>query len=113
MEQNTQNTALLVMDMQVGIVAMLPSAEGLISNLSKAIANAREKQIPVIYVVVGFRQGAPEVSLNNKSFAAGKERFAATDMAQFMTVHPDKRHGMAKLPLQNAALAHLPAVTLK
>jgi len=89
MEQNTQNTALLVMDMQVGIVAMLPSAEGLISNLSKAIANAREKQIPVIYVVVGFRQGAPEVSLNNKSFAAGKERFAATDMAQFMTVHPD------------------------
>jgi len=89
MEQNTQNTALLVMDMQVGIVAMLPGAEGLLGNLAKAIANAREKQIPVIYVVVGFRQGAPEVSLNNKSFGAGKERFAAMDMNQFMTVHPD------------------------
>lgn len=89
MEQNTQNTALLVMDMQIGILGMLPGAEGLLANLSKAIANAREKQIPVIYVVVGFRQGAPEISLNNKSFVAGKERFAAMDMTQFMTVHPD------------------------
>jgi nicotinamidase-related amidase len=84
-----QNTALLVMDMQLGILPRLPSAEALLEKLSKAIVAAREKQIPVIYVVVGFRQGAPEVSLNNKSFGAGREHFAQMDMVQFMTVHPD------------------------
>jgi nicotinamidase-related amidase len=88
MEQ-TQNTALLVMDMQLGILPRLPGAELLLVKMSKAIAAAREKQIPVIYVVVGFRQGAPEVSMNNKSFGAGKEQFAHMDMTQFMTVHPD------------------------
>jgi len=89
MEQNTQHTALLVMDMQVGILGNFPGAAALIEKVSKAIAHARENKIPVMYVVVGFRQGAPEVSLNNKSFGAGKERFAKMDMNQFMTVHPD------------------------
>ena len=88
MEQ-TQNTALLVMDMQAGIVAMLPDTATLLSNVAKAIATARDKNIPVIYVTVGFRPGAPEVSLNNKGFAASKERFATVDMNEFMTVHPD------------------------
>ena len=88
MEQ-TQNTALLVMDMQLGILGMLPGAEALLEKVGKAIAAAREKKIPVIYVVVGFRQGAPEVNINNKGFGAGRERFANADMAQFMTVHPD------------------------
>jgi len=88
MEQNTQNTALLVMDMQVGIVAMLPDAVNLLDNLSKTIAAAREKKIPVIYVVVGFRPGAPEVSANNKSFSGMKERLGSVNMDEFMAVHP-------------------------
>jgi nicotinamidase-related amidase len=89
MEQNTQNTALLVMDMQVGILGMLPDGAAIISKVAKAIANARDKKIPVIYVTVGFRQGSPEICMSNKSFAAGKERFASVNMAEFMTVHPD------------------------
>jgi len=89
MEQNTQNTALLVMDMQVGIVAMLPDAAAIIGNVAKAIAKARDKKIPVIYVVVGFRQGAPEINMNNKGFSGNKERFANVDMAEFMKIHPD------------------------
>ncbi|HWZ14204.1 MAG TPA: isochorismatase family cysteine hydrolase [Mucilaginibacter sp.] len=88
MEQ-TQNTALLVMDMQAGIVAMLPDAAHILGAVAKAIAHAREKKMPVIYVVVGFRQGAPEISLNNKGFAAAKERFANVNMDEFMTVHPE------------------------
>jgi len=84
------NTALLVMDMQIGILPMMPnSPAALLGNVSKAIANARAKKIPVIYVVVGFRQGAPEANINNKSFGAGKERFAKMNMEEFMTVHPD------------------------
>lgn len=90
MEQKSPNTALLVMDMQVGIVAMLPSATAILEKVAQAIATARENNTPVIYVVVGFRNGAPEVSeTSSKSFAAGKSRFAAMNMDEFMAVHPN------------------------
>ena len=89
MEQNKANTALLVMDMQAGIAAMLPNAAAILNTTAKAIAKAREQKIPVIYVVVGFREGMPEVSPNNKSFVASKERFASVNMAEFMQVHLD------------------------
>ncbi|MFI5140443.1 MAG: cysteine hydrolase family protein [Sphingobacteriales bacterium] len=89
MEQNTQNTALLVMDMQKGTLGMMPGSAELISNVAKAIANARDKKMPVIYVVVGFRQGAPEINMSNKSFATGKERFAGINMDEFMEIHPE------------------------
>ncbi len=89
MEQNNKNTALLVMDMQAGIVGMLPNATNLLPKVAQAIASARENKIPVIYVTVGFRQGAPEVSMNNKGVAAAKERLATVNMDEFTKVHPD------------------------
>jgi len=89
MEQNTQNTALLVMDMQMGILGSFPNAEALTDNVLQAITYARSKQIPVIYVTVGFRSGTPEISLNNKSFGAGKERFANVNMEEFMRIAPE------------------------
>lgn len=88
MEQKTE-TALLVMDMQVAILGMLPDAAGIVSKVAQAIATARSKKIPVIYVVVGFRTGAPEISMNNKGFAASKERFAGIGSDEFIRIHPD------------------------
>jgi len=87
MEHNTSNTALLVMDVQDGIVSMLPDSASLLNNLPKAVAHARNKKIQVIYVVVGFRQGAPEINIHNKSFAAGKAKYANMNMDAFMNVH--------------------------
>jgi nicotinamidase-related amidase len=87
MEQNTQNTALLVMDMQAAVVGMIPDATGILGNVAKALAFVREKKIPVIYVVVGFRPGAPEISMNNKGFSASKELFAHAE--EFIKIHPD------------------------
>jgi nicotinamidase-related amidase len=89
METNNQNTALLVMDMQVAILRMFPDSSVFIGNVVKAIAFARSNKIPVIYVVVGFRQGLPEINRNNKSFAAGRERFANITMDEFIKIHPD------------------------
>lgn len=89
MEHNNQNTALLVMDMQAGTMGSLPDAKDLIRNTSKAITEARNNKIPVVYIVVGFRSGLPEVSVNNKTFAAGKDRYATINMEEFMQVHPD------------------------
>lgn len=83
-----QNTTLLVMDMQSAILGMLPGADSIVNNVARAIATARQKNIPVIYVVVGFRKGTPEINMNNKGFAASKERFANIDPEEFLKIHP-------------------------
>ncbi len=86
MKMENKNTALLVMDMQSSIISMLPANAALTSNVAKAIAHARNNNILVIYVVVGFRQGLPEVSSNNKSFSGSKERLANADMNEWMKI---------------------------
>jgi nicotinamidase-related amidase len=63
-------TALLVMDMQNGIVERyLPEADAVTSTLSHVIAAARLASIQVIFVRVAFRDGAPEVSDRNRVFS--------------------------------------------
>lgn len=66
-----KRSALLVMDFQPDIVASFPAADA-IANTKKVLHAARTAGIPVAYVVVGFRPGHPEVSANNKGFAAAK-----------------------------------------
>ena len=94
MEQNKQNSALLVMDMQSAILGRLSESSALLTNVKKAIVSAREKKIPVIYVVVGFRPGGPEISRDNKSFFANRSLMASANMEEFIKVHPD----LAPLP---------------
>ncbi len=69
-----KETALLVMDCQVDILSMLPAGEKerVLGNLTKAIGAARKAGIRVIYVVVRFREGHPEVSPRNARFSATK-----------------------------------------
>ena len=95
MESNKQKTALLVMDMQMGILSRYPDADKLANIIAKGITHARKNNIPVIYVVVGFRKGMPEISENNKSFSAIKGMMAETDMNEWMRVLP------AIAPLEN------------
>jgi nicotinamidase-related amidase len=61
--------ALLVMDLQNGIVERVADNPNLIERLQEAIATARKASIPIIYVVVKFRKDFPEVSPRNKAFA--------------------------------------------
>lgn len=73
---NNVKSVLLVMDIQAGTMSRLgdtPEAKQLIGNLQSAIDAARSSGIPVIYVVVGFRKGLPEIALSNKSFSALKQ----------------------------------------
>ncbi|MEX8547962.1 MAG: isochorismatase family cysteine hydrolase [Mucilaginibacter sp.] len=86
MENRTDNTALLVMDMQDGILSQLPQASEVTGSVAKAVANARSKNIRVIYVVVGFRPGAPETTINNKSFSPGRGNYSNINMNEFMKV---------------------------
>jgi nicotinamidase-related amidase len=81
--------ALLVMDMQSRIVDMIGDHDALLKNTRTAIDQAHAKNIPVIYVVVTFRPGFPEVSPNNKSFSTIKERQASFADPKGSEVHPD------------------------
>ena len=83
------HTALLVMDMQAGIVSRYVQTGDFLKPVSTTIAAARAASIPVIYVAVAFRPGFPEVNPRNKSFEAIKQRPSA--MAAAMTtveIHP-------------------------
>jgi nicotinamidase-related amidase len=82
------STALLVMDVQQGIVDRFGGDEGYLPRLAAAIQAARGAGIWVIYVTVAFRAGHPEVSERNKSFAAiaGTGRFADGDPGR--AIHP-------------------------
>src|SRR5580700_9132809 len=83
------STALLVMDVQQSIVDRFGDDEAYLPRLAAAVETARRAGIRVIYVVVGFRAGHPEVSQRNKSFAAvaGTGRFAEGDPGT--AIHPD------------------------
>ena len=66
-----QKTALLIMDVQQGIVdRYLEQSDGLLSAVGRAAQRAREAQVPVVYVRVAFRDGAPEISARNRTFSA-------------------------------------------
>jgi nicotinamidase-related amidase len=76
------------MDVQQGIVDRFGGDEEYLPRLAAAVEAARGAGIWVIYVVVGFRAGHPEVSARNKSFAAiaGSGRFADGDPGA--AIHP-------------------------
>jgi nicotinamidase-related amidase len=82
-------SALLVMDVQNGIVEGVPDQAGpLLETLTGTLAAAREAGVPVVYVRVAFREGVPEASPRNKIFAglAGRSGFSETDHGT--QIHP-------------------------
>ena len=63
------DTALLVMDLQKGIVGRVQDP-GYVPRLTRAVDGARAAGVPVLHVVVGFRPGHPEANDRNKTFGA-------------------------------------------
>jgi nicotinamidase-related amidase len=83
------HTALLIMDVQNGVVGRFGDENGYLHRLAAAADAARRNGVKVIYVVVGFRPGYPEISPRNKNFSAlaGTGRFVDSDPAT--AIHPD------------------------
>ena len=64
-------SALLVMDLQVDVLARVGEKAALVlERAAAAVAAARKAQLMIIYVVVGFRPGYPELSPRNAAFGA-------------------------------------------
>ncbi len=72
---NSARTAVLIMDYQNDIVSVLPEnvQTPLLERASAILRKARQAHLPVIYIVVRFRDGYPEISLHNKLFSSLKE----------------------------------------
>jgi nicotinamidase-related amidase len=82
-------TALLVMDTQLGILGRLPNqGSEVLRKIAEAIQAARDKNIPVIFVRLGFRKGFPEISTANKMFTAMKNQLPDENLNTYMQIHP-------------------------
>ncbi len=64
------HSALLVMDVQNGIVQHFAEKPEVMIPFQHAVSAARHAGIPVIFVRVAFRDGYPELSAKNKTFSA-------------------------------------------
>jgi nicotinamidase-related amidase len=79
-----KTTALLVMDYQTAIVENFSHDKAaLLARTGKLLDAARRNRMLVVYVVVGFRSGYPEISPRNQIFSAlkGTDMFAAGNPA--------------------------------
>jgi len=82
-----ETTAVLVMDVQQGIVGRYGTADDYLAGIAKAADAARKAGIKVIYVTVSFREGRPEISKRNKMLGnIAPTGFVTGD--QSTSVHP-------------------------
>ena len=72
---NPGKTAVLIMDYENDIIGMLPKeVRGpLVERADTILKAARQAKIQVIYVVVRFREGYPEINPQNKMFSGLKQ----------------------------------------
>ena len=69
MEPHTNGTALLIMDVQAGILDRVEDKTAFLERTQLVIDAAHENDITVVFVVVGFRPEMPEIADRNKMFA--------------------------------------------
>lgn len=84
-------TAILIMDYQNEIVSMLPEGQQrvLLPQAGRVLNEARQAGLPVIYVVVRFREGYPEVNPRNKAFGGLKGSGRLTEGTAGADIHPE------------------------
>lgn len=83
-----KQTALTIGDFQVGTIDNY-SAHGVIEPTNKAIDAAREADIPVVFVMCGFRAGWPEIDPSNVTFGGVIKRQARLLSDPTTDIHPD------------------------
>jgi nicotinamidase-related amidase len=87
MSDTQAKTALLVMDMQEGIVGRYAQNSDILTTTGRAIEAAHAASVPVIYVMIAFRPGYPEVNPRNKAFSGAAQRSQALGVVS-MEIHP-------------------------
>jgi nicotinamidase-related amidase len=75
LELDTAKTAVLAMDYQNGVVSTIPMAQerNVVQKAKPVLEAARKAGMPVIHVILQFRDGHPEVSPRNRMFGFMKQ----------------------------------------
>jgi len=92
LDVNPSDSALILMDYQNSIISMVGDANAqseLINRANKVLEAARHAHLKVIYVMVAFREGHPEISPTNKLFSAAKARLAMLEGSEGASLHKD------------------------
>lgn len=87
MDNHQSKSALLVMDMQNGIVSRFAESEEVLHPIQNAVTAARRHNIPIIFVRVAFSEGYPEVNPRNKTFSAISKRGGMTAADYATQIH--------------------------
>lgn len=82
------NPALLIMDYQIDIVGTGDEQQHLLQNAQAVIQEARRLAIPIIYVVVNFRKGYPEINNRNKLFTGLRRGGKLLEGTSGAEIHP-------------------------
>lgn len=88
MKLDPKKTAVLTLDLQTGILAMLPDSAGVLAAAARVVALAREKGFPIIHVGLGFSAGYPEIPEGHR-FSMVKERGLFVRGTPSAAFHPD------------------------
>ncbi len=82
--------ALLLMDLQNGVVARLspPQSQPLLDTAARTAVAARRSGVPVIYVRIAFRAGGSDVSPRNRIFANLASRGSMGEADHSTQIHP-------------------------
>jgi nicotinamidase-related amidase len=81
-------TALLIMDLQHGILGHLPNVEAHLPHYASTIAAARSASIQVIYVTIKFRPNHPDISPRNKMTARIGTHGGFVEGDDSVAIHP-------------------------
>lgn len=84
-----EHTAILIMDYQNSIVNNYAGNHpGLLDRAAAVLSAGRQAGLPIIYIVVRFREGYPEVSPRNRSFASIRTSGRMLEGSPDGEVHP-------------------------
>lgn len=86
-QRDDKRTALLLMDLQRGIVENYAQPD-LLPRIQRTIQAARRAELPVIWVRVCFRQGYPEISPRNQSFSTIRQTGRLIEGDEQSAIHP-------------------------
>ncbi|GAQ43960.1 hypothetical protein ABZX51_009781 [Aspergillus tubingensis] len=84
----TERAALLLLDVQNGIVNRLENTSQYLQTLSTVTQAARDAQFTIIHVVTAFRAGHPECNPRNPSMGRVKEMGGFRNNDESTQVHP-------------------------
>jgi len=87
---DSARTAVLIMDYQNDIIGMLPEKEQspLLEKAGAILKESRQAGLRVIYIVVRFRDGYPEINPRNKLFTSLKESGRFREGTPGAEIHP-------------------------